>query len=218
MAMDIISSIDAPVVQITNDQITTTSTDLAKYFGKRHADVIRRVENLGCSAEFNERNFALVEYEDGKGETRPMYRITRDGFVFLAMGFTGSKASQFKEAYINAFNQMEKQLHEQKHLPATTPNTALLETSFQETEKYQLLNDMVKAMKLESDPVVIPSKELVDLIPNPNRPTPHTRLGKRQHHPRQRPRQTQLHGLLNDRPFQSAKAKPTDVGFSCCFT
>ncbi|WP_249411562.1 Rha family transcriptional regulator [Marinomonas sp. A3A] len=40
-----------------------------------------------------------------------MYRITRDGFVFLAMGFTGTKAAQFKEAYINALNQMEKQLH-----------------------------------------------------------------------------------------------------------
>jgi phage regulator Rha-like protein len=81
------------------------------------------------------------------------------------MGFTGAKAAQFKEAYIKAFNQMEKQLHEQQQqLPATTPNTALLETSFQETEKYQLLNDMIKSLKLESNPVVIPSKELVDLI------------------------------------------------------
>ncbi|EOT9412018.1 Rha family transcriptional regulator, partial [Escherichia coli] len=35
---------------------------------------------------------------------------TRDGFAFLAMGFTGKRAAQFKEAYINAFNQMEKQL------------------------------------------------------------------------------------------------------------
>ena len=159
MATDIISSIDAPVVQIINNQITTTSTDLAKYFGKRHADVIRRVENLGCSAEFNERNFALVEYEDGKGESRPMYRITRDGFVFLAMGFTGTKAAQFKEAYINAFNQMEKQLNEQKQLPATTDNLALAET-----DKYQLLNNIVKSMQIQSDPVVVPSKELIDLI------------------------------------------------------
>ena len=159
MATDIISSIDAPVVQIINDQITTTSTDLAKCFGKRHSDVLRRVEKLECSAEFNERNFALVEYEDGKGESRPMYRITRDGFVFLAMGFTGTKAAQFKYAYINAFNQMEKQLHEQKHLLTTTDNLALAEK-----DKYQLLNNIVKSMQIQSDPVAIPSKELVDLI------------------------------------------------------
>ncbi|RBP79092.1 transcriptional regulator [Marinomonas rhizomae] len=169
MATDIISSIDAPVVQIINDQITTTSTDLAKCFGKRHSDVLRRVEKLECSAEFNERNFALVEYEDGKGESRPMYRITRDGFVFLAMGFTGAKAAQFKEAYINAFNQMEKhqiekQLNEQKHLPATTDSTAVAETDSYSLQGRQLLNNIVKSMQIQSDPVVVPSKELIDLI------------------------------------------------------
>jgi phage regulator Rha-like protein len=88
-----------------------------------------------------------------------MYRITRDGFVFLAMGFTGTKAAEFKEAYINAFNQMEKQLYEQKQLPATTDNLALAET-----DKYQLLNNIVKSMQIQSDPVVVPSKELIDLI------------------------------------------------------
>jgi phage regulator Rha-like protein len=179
MAMDIISSIDAPVVQITNDQITTTSTDIAKHFGKRHADVLRRVEKLGCSAEFSERNFALAEY----------------------------KAAQFKEAYINAFNQMEKQLNEQKQLPATTDNLALAET-----DKYQLLNNIVKSMQIQSDPVVVPSKELIDLIQavrtfltkkaTANSTTANTRLGKRQHHPRQRLRPTQLCRLLSDKQLK----------------
>jgi phage regulator Rha-like protein len=44
------SSNDAPVVQITNDQITTTSTDLAKHFDKRHYNILRKIENLECSA------------------------------------------------------------------------------------------------------------------------------------------------------------------------
>jgi Rha family phage regulatory protein len=157
------SSNDAPVVQITNDQITTTSTDLAKHFDKRHYNILRKIENLECSAEFHALNFEVMEkeVEIGLGKTRkePMYRITRDGFVFLAMGFTGTKAAQFKEAYINAFNQMEKQLHEQKQLPATTDNLALAET-----DKYQLLNNIVKSMQIQSDPVVVPSKELIDLI------------------------------------------------------
>jgi hypothetical protein len=54
---------------------------------------------------------------------------------------------------------MEKQLHEQKHLPATTDNLAVAET-----DKYQLLNNIVKSMQIQSDPVVVPSKELIDLI------------------------------------------------------
>ncbi len=48
---------------------------------------------------------------DASGRKLPCYNInTRDGFQPLAMGFTGKRAAQFKEAYINAFNQMEKQL------------------------------------------------------------------------------------------------------------
>ena len=39
-----------------------------------------------------------------------MYNITRDGFVLLAMGFTGPKAMRFKIAYISAFNKMEEAL------------------------------------------------------------------------------------------------------------
>ncbi|MEP7731464.1 Rha family transcriptional regulator [Marinomonas primoryensis] len=163
MAMDIISSIDAPVVQIINDQITTTSTDLAKCFHKRHDNLLRKIESLECSADFHALNFEemIIDVEVGKGATRQdrAYRITRDGFVFLAMGFTGTKAAQFKEAYINAFNQMEKQLNEQKQLPATTDDLALAET-----DKYQLLNNIVKSMQIQSDPVVVPSKELIDLI------------------------------------------------------
>jgi phage regulator Rha-like protein len=43
-----------------------------------------------------------------------MYYVTRDGFSFLAMGFTGKKAAQWKEKYIAAFNAMEKYIREQQ--------------------------------------------------------------------------------------------------------
>ncbi len=45
---------------------------------------------------------------DGKGEKRPEYRITRDGFTLLAMGFTGKAALAWKIKYIEAFNQLEE--------------------------------------------------------------------------------------------------------------
>jgi len=37
-----------------------------------------------------------------------MYYMNRDGFTFIAMGFTGSKADTFKLKYIEAFNTMTK--------------------------------------------------------------------------------------------------------------
>jgi Rha family phage regulatory protein len=78
---------------------------------------LRAIKKLDCSQEFNERNFTLVEYVDAKGEKRPMYQMTKDGFVFLVMGFTGSKAAKFKEDYINAFNEMYEYINsEQKQL------------------------------------------------------------------------------------------------------
>lgn len=39
------------------------------------------------------------------------YRMTKDGFVLLVMGFTGQKAFDIKIAYINAFNQMQHQIN-----------------------------------------------------------------------------------------------------------
>lgn len=99
-----------PQLTVIDGTIKTTSLDIAKIFGKFHKDVLRKIQNLNCSPEFNERNFTLVEFLDNKGEKQPSYEITRDGFAFLCMGFTGAKAAQFKEAYINAFNAMEAQL------------------------------------------------------------------------------------------------------------
>ncbi|WP_051326991.1 Rha family transcriptional regulator [Desulfatibacillum aliphaticivorans] len=94
---------------VTKNQ-TTTSLTIADKFGKRHSNVIQTIRNLeanGCPREFNELNFKLVDYWDAKGEQRPMYQITRDGFMMLAMGFTGKKAMGIKVQFIRAFNSME---------------------------------------------------------------------------------------------------------------
>ena len=108
--MATIPAIAQPEITIVNGQAVTSSLAVADYFTKRHDDVLKKIRSLECSPEFNARNFAAVEYTDAKGERRPAYQITRDGFAFLAMGFTGKRAAQFKEAYITAFNQMENTL------------------------------------------------------------------------------------------------------------
>lgn len=100
-------------VFIQNDQIKTDSLKVAEVFGKRHSDIIRAIKSIDCSIEFTERNFALSDYLDRSGRSLPMYEMTKDGFIFLAMGFTGAKAAQIKEAYIYAFNHMADILHKQ---------------------------------------------------------------------------------------------------------
>ncbi|HGJ5876942.1 MAG TPA: Rha family transcriptional regulator [Arsenophonus sp.] len=99
-----------PKVTVHNGKAITTSQDVANYFGKFHKDVLKKINSLNCSIEFNERNFAPVNYIDSKGEKRPMYEMTKNGFIFLVMGFTRKKSAQFKEAYIAEFDQMESEL------------------------------------------------------------------------------------------------------------
>ena len=99
-----------PDLKIIDGQITTTSNQVAEHFGKRHKNVMQAIANLDCSPEFTRLNFQPSEYTDSTGRKLPAYRLTRDGFVFLAMGFTGKDAAQWKEAYITAFNKMEAEL------------------------------------------------------------------------------------------------------------
>lgn len=115
-------TVPTSAVSVIGDQVKTTTLKVAEYFSKRHADVLRKIETLDCSTEFNQRNFAFVEYLDSKGEKRPSYEMTKDGFMFLVMGFTGKAAAQIKEAYINAFNKMALAL-QNKTKPKALPET-----------------------------------------------------------------------------------------------
>lgn len=106
-----------PEVTIKNGRAVTTSVAVAEFFGKRHERVLDKIRNLDCSAKFTEHNFVSSEYTDATGRTLPAYQITKNGFVFLVMGFTGKKAAAFKEAYIAEFDRMENELRQQNLRP-----------------------------------------------------------------------------------------------------
>ncbi|MEX9215904.1 Rha family transcriptional regulator [Providencia rettgeri] len=109
-----------PHVTIKNHKAITTSQDVAVFFEKRHERVLDRIKKLDCSSEFTQHNFVLSEYIDSTGRKLPLYEMTKDGFVFLVMGFTGKKAAQFKEAYIAEFNRMEAELYSNKIAPTVS--------------------------------------------------------------------------------------------------
>lgn len=102
-----------PRMAIIDGCVTTTSLAVAEMFGKSHLHVLRDIReitatNSGLSEEFGQSNFGLSSYTTKQNKQQPMYRLSKDGFVILAMGFTGPNAMRFKEAYINAFNAMEQ--------------------------------------------------------------------------------------------------------------
>ncbi|MBA3149122.1 peptidase, partial [Salmonella bongori] len=126
VTMTTLPTLAQPEIRIINGQAVTSSQAVADYFIKRHDNVIQKIKNLECSSKFAALNFKESEYTDATGRKLPCYNITRDGFAFLAMGFTGKRAAQFKEAYINAFNQMEKQLSKPSVLSDAAHNASVL--------------------------------------------------------------------------------------------
>lgn len=112
---------DLPEVLHDGKKTFTTSLNIASVFGKNHKDVLRSIDNLHCSYEFKEKHFTLTEYIGANGKNRA-FHLTKDGFLFLVMGYTGSEAGKLKEAYINRFNLMENRLKEQQQNQIFSPN------------------------------------------------------------------------------------------------
>ena len=100
---------ETALVYVADDgRAMTDSRKVGDLFGKRHDDVLKTIRQLDCSEEFRLRNFAETPYvHPQNGQTYPMFSMTKDGFTFLVMGYTGAKAAAFKERYIAAFNALE---------------------------------------------------------------------------------------------------------------
>lgn len=106
------TSYKEPLVRLSGDRLITTSLAVSQHFNKKHQHILEAIRNLECSPEFGASNFRLSSYTTSQGKQLPMYEITRDGFSFLCMGFTGAVAAAWKEKYIAAFNAMEQELQQ----------------------------------------------------------------------------------------------------------
>lgn len=108
-----------PEITIRNNQVITTSQSVAAFFVRRHDDVLRKIRVIDCSDDFRTRNFTetSISVPQPRGGIRkePSFEITKNGFIFLVMGFTGKKAAQFKEAYISEFDRMESELSAKRY-------------------------------------------------------------------------------------------------------
>ena len=91
-----------------------TSRQVAENFEKNHKEVIRAIENhintLGgaqnCASLFIESKYQHVQNKQWYKE----YLLTKDGFAFAIMSFTGEEAAKWKLKYIEAFNKMEEHI------------------------------------------------------------------------------------------------------------
>lgn len=105
------------LVIMHDKQVVTTSLKVAEIFGKEHKHVMETVRKLTAENSTVRKMFIEDSYLNSRNQQQPMYYMNRDGFTLLAMGFTGSKAMEFKLKYIEAFNKMEQIVRQE--LPQT---------------------------------------------------------------------------------------------------
>ncbi|TCU75835.1 Rha family phage regulatory protein [Tissierella praeacuta] len=118
-------------IQNKDGKLTVSSREVAENFEKRHNDVVEviegKIKNLTTENIVVEQYFIPSEFNH-KGNIYKEYLLTRDGFSFIVMGFTGAKADQWKLKYIEAFNKMENTLKEVYHISQTAIVNNIMET------------------------------------------------------------------------------------------
>lgn len=141
------------LVIMKDQQAVTSSLQVAEVFGKNHKHVLDAIQNKIDSAENSaqyDSMFAQGEYKDKSGKRNKMYYMNRDGFTFIAFGFTGKKADEFKLKYIEAFNNMEKAIKEERIQLPSDPMKVLeliFEANKNTDKKVERIDKDVKYLK-----------------------------------------------------------------------
>lgn len=112
LAAEEITVMELPRLTLRAGAPVVSSLDVARHFDKLHRDILRSIDRAveETGMEFGLRNFAQSSYLNEQNKEIRCFDLTRDGFSFLVMGFTGAAAAKWKVAYINAFNAMEAEI------------------------------------------------------------------------------------------------------------
>ena len=140
------SSVIDGLVHIQNHKdlgLVVSSRVIAEGLGKRHADVLESIDRILTNGNF--RSLCISSsYTDKKGENRREYFLTKDGFTLYMFNIQGY--NDFKLAYINKFNEMEKSLRFQ--IPQTFAEALKL------AYEQQLVIEEQKQQLIEAEPKV----------------------------------------------------------------
>lgn len=143
-----------------NYGLVVSSRVIANELGKRHSDVLESLDNILENGDFRSLCIPSTYKVDGQQREYKEYLLTKDGFTLYMFNIQGYY--DFKMAYINRFNEMEKALSV-KQLPKTYKE-ALIEliAQVEENEKLLIENTELKP-KGEFYDAVAGSETLIDM-------------------------------------------------------
>lgn len=142
----------------------TTSQKIADYFGKSHKNVLRKIRQTmsECPDDFARLNFEPTDFIDKNGETQPMFKLTKDGYMLVVMGFTGAAATLIKVRYIQAFNWMADQLTRWHEMGEQAQHRHALKVAKSEV-KARIGSKMMNARKREKKLLALEFDQILSL-------------------------------------------------------
>ncbi|KEI75923.1 Rha family transcriptional regulator [Clostridium botulinum] len=156
------------ILKVENGQPVVSSKKIADNFGKRHSHVVEAIENKIKSlttenSEVEISKLFIPTTFNHNGNDYKEYLLTRDGFTFIVMGFTGAKADSWKLKYIEAFNKIEHYIKE-KQKPKCIEDVLIQSLQEMKDVKYQL--ETVKKESKETKEEVQAIRDVVEITPS----------------------------------------------------
>ena len=104
-----VTEMKSPIVKVRKHTgvLYAVSTDVALYFEREHKKVLESIDKCLAEQPSLERDFSRSKYHN-RGKTYNCFEMTRRGFSYLILGFTGKRANTFKLDYIDQFDRMEQ--------------------------------------------------------------------------------------------------------------
>ena len=152
---------DLGLLATKDEEIYVDSRKVAEFFEKGHSHIMRDINqlinkvykiddnpNLDCPPDglnYNSIRIIKTKYKNIQNKYQPCYKLNKDAFMLLCMGYTTEKALKIKLWYIERFNEMEKQLKSYLALKAEYPSftKALAQLKTDNPYLYSTENDLV---------------------------------------------------------------------------
>lgn len=154
-----------------NGQYVVSSRVIAKELGKRHTEVLRSLDNiLKRSTTQICVLFIKSEYKASNGKINKEYLITKDGFTLYMFNIQGY--NEFKMAYIDQFNKMEKAL-KNKEMITLKKQLTLMDKKQSETElckeRIKILSQNYEELYREINDIYNETEKQREAVSNSNR-------------------------------------------------
>lgn len=132
-----------------NNDFYVDSREVAEMVKKRHANLVRDIENyqevLNQNSKLSSDDYFIENtYQAGTGKQYKNYLLTKKGCDMVANKMTGTKGTLFTAMYVDAFHKMDEHIKEQSQLNVPQTPMQALEMMFSVQKEQEQFNKRIE--------------------------------------------------------------------------